>query len=102
MGQIIYALIYLVVTVAAFLLGKYVTPKILTNETLITLGEWVYKFVVSAKNQYEDGQGEEKREYVTQLIKELCKKVRIELTDDQIRALIEDAYQQMKNGEGQA
>lgn len=102
MSQIIYAVIYLAITVAAFLLGKYVAPKLLTSETLNYLSAWVYKFVISAKNQYDGGKGTEKREYVTTLIKELCKKAHIELTGDQIRALIEEAYQQMKAGEEQA
>ena len=87
--------------IGAFLLGKYVTPKLLNNETIAILSTWVYKFVVSAQNQYGTNHGKEKLDYVTILVKELCNKLNISLTDEQIRALIEDAYKTMKEGEKQ-
>ena len=102
MTQIIYAAIYLVVTIAAFFLGKYVTPTLLTSEVVKNISAWAYKFVVCAKNLYEDGEGEKKRDYVTELLQDICKKNHISLTDEQIRALIEEAYMQMKAGESEA
>lgn len=101
MEHIIFAIIYLVVAVGAFLLGKYVKPAIMNSETITAISAWVYKFVISAKNQFEDGQGEEKLAYVTVLVKELCNRVGVKLTDEQIRALIEDAYDIMKETEKQ-
>ena len=95
-NQIIYLAIELALMVVMYLLGKYVAPKLLTDSTFKVLTAWVYKFVVSAENQYGSGTGEEKREYVTELIQELCKKVHIKLTDEQIRALIEEAVNTMK------
>lgn len=96
MDNIIYYGIMLVIAVVTFLLGKYVFPKIkLDSNTFSTLTSWVYKFVVSAKNQFEDGQGKEKLAYVTEQVKVLCEKYNIDLTDEQIRALIEDAYDLM-------
>jgi LL-H family phage holin len=99
MNQILYISIYLLVMVAAYLIGKYVTPFVLSNENLKVLSAWVYKFVVSAENQFGDGHGTEQRDYVTELIKTLAKKAHITLTDEQIRALIEDAYTTMKQNE---
>lgn len=101
MENIIYAIIYLVVAVAAFLFGKYVRPAIINSATIQAISAWVYKFVVSAQNQFGTDNGEKKLEYVTELVKALCEKVGIKLTDEQIRALIEDAYKQMKEGEKQ-
>jgi hypothetical protein len=102
LNEIIYVAIELIILIAGFLLGKFVVPKILNNKTIVTLSTWVYKFVISAKNQFEDGQGELKREYVTKAVQDLCKKININLTDEQIRALIEDAYTSMKAGEKEA
>lgn len=96
MDNIIYYGIMLVIAVVTFLLGKYVFPKVKLDSTaLTTLTDWVYKFVVSAKNQFEDGQGKEKLAYVTEQVKVLCDKYKINLTEEQIRALIEDAYDLM-------
>ena len=99
MEQIIFAVIYLIVAVVAFFLGKYIKPALLNSETITAISAWVYKFVVSAKNQYKDGEGDAKRAYVTQLIKQLADQIGIKLTDEQIRALIEDAYTIMKQEE---
>lgn len=99
MNQIIYLVIQLVLMIIAYVLGKYVTPKLVTNKTIAVLSEWAYKLVVSAKRIFEDGEGEVKREYVTKAIKAICKKCNISLTEEQIRALIEDAYELMKQTE---
>lgn len=96
MADIIYYAIGLVIAIVTFLLGKYVFPTIKKSDKLSDIVSWVYKFVISAKNQFGDNKGEEKREYVTKQIKTLCEKYRVELTDEQIRALIEDAYDMMK------
>lgn len=98
MDRIIYYAVGLVIAIITFLLGKYVFPHInINSDKIATISAWVYKFVVSAKNQF-DGKytGEQKLEYVTTQIKTLCDKYKIELNDEQIRALIEDAYDMMK------
>lgn len=102
MDKIIIYAIELVVAVVAFLLGRYVFPAIkqyfneLNNDDVSTVASWVYKFVVSAKNQFNDGCGVQKLEYVTEQVLALCERNNINLTDEQIRALIEDAYVLMK------
>nr|DAT84923.1 MAG TPA: holin [Caudoviricetes sp.] len=96
MTDIIYYAIGLVIAIVTFLLGKYVFPTMKNSEEFTNITNWVYKFVISAKNQFINGTGEEKREYVTKQIKTLCEKYKIDLTDDQIRALIEEAYDLMK------
>lgn len=99
MNDIIFYAIQLVIAVVAFLLGKYVFPTVkdaILGSNFSGLVTWVYKFVVSAKNQFGDNTGEKKLQYVTTQVKKMCEKYKIDLTDEQIRALIEDAYTEMK------
>lgn len=98
MSNIIYYAIGLVLSTIFFVLGKYVFPKIKIDVYKIeAISSWVYKFVVSAKNQFEGKYtGEQKLTYVTEQVKTLCDKYKIKLTDEQIRALIEEAYDLMK------
>jgi hypothetical protein len=96
LDNIIFYAVGLAISVIAFLCGKYVFPAVKNNETISNITTWVYKFVVSAKNQFEDGCGEQKLQYVTEQVTALCEKYKVDLTDEQIRALIEDAYMLMK------
>ena len=99
MENILYYAIGLVVAIVGCLLGRYVFPKINIDANKVqTISSWVYKFVVCAKNQFEGKySGEQKLDYVTQQVKSLCDKYKITLSDEQIRALIEDAYETMKS-----
>lgn len=108
MNNIIYYAISLVIAVVTFLLGKYVFPAVkqyigeLDAGTITGIASWVYKFVVSAKNQFDDNCGEQKLQYVTEQVVALCDKYGVDLTDEQIRALIEDAYVSMKKSYNEA
>lgn len=108
MNDIIYYAISLIIAVVTFLLGKYVFPTVkqyfdgLDLHNVTGIASWVYKFVVSAKNQFDDNCGEQKLTYVTKQVKTLCDKYKIDLTDEQIRALIEDAYIEMKKSYNEA
>ena len=108
MDKIILYAIELVLAIVAFLLGRYVFPVVkeyfneLNKDDVSTVASWVYKFVVSAKNQFEDGCGKQKLEYVTEQVSALCERNNITLTPEQIRALIEDAYVLMKQNYNEA
>ena len=108
MDKIIFCAIQLVIAIVAFLLGKYVFPTVkqyfseLNSDDVSTVASWVYKFVISAKNQFDDGCGQQKREYVTEQVCALCERNNINLTEEQIRALIEDAYVSMKQSYNEA
>jgi LL-H family phage holin len=108
MDKIIIYAIELVLAIVAFLLGRYVFPAVkqyfseLNNDNVSTIASWVYKFVVSAKNQFEDGCGEQKLAYVTEQVSAFCERNNITLTSEQIRALIEDAYVLMKQNYNEA
>jgi uncharacterized protein YpuA (DUF1002 family) len=101
MENIIYYAISLAVAIVGWVFGRYVFPKInIDTNKLQAISDWVYKFVVSAKNQFEGKYtGEQKLAYVTEQVKVLCNKYKITLTDEQIRALIEDAYDIVKDGQ---
>jgi hypothetical protein len=99
LDNIIFYAIELVIAIVVFLIGRYVFPALKNNETIASITSWAYKFVVSAKNQFENYTGEQKLEYVTEQVNALCEKYKIELTDEQVRALIEDAYDMMKQAQ---
>jgi hypothetical protein len=102
LDNIIFYAVGLAISIIAFLCGKYVFPAIKNNETISDITTWVYKFVVSAKNQFEDGCGKQKLDYVTEQVSALCERNNISLTSEQIRALIEDAYILMKQNYNEA
>lgn len=102
MDNIIFYAIELGIAIVVFLIGKYIFPALKNNEKIANITSWVYKFVISAKNQFKDYTGEQKLEYVTEQVKVLCEKYKITLTDEQIRALIEDAYDMMKQTQQEA
>jgi hypothetical protein len=108
MDKIIVYAIQLGIAIISFLLGKYIFPTVkqyfneLNSDNVSTVASWVYKFVISAKNQFNDGCGEQKLEYVTEQVSALCERNNINLTNEQIRALIEDAYTLMKQNYNEA
>lgn len=57
------------------------------------------KFVILAKKEFADGQGEQKRDWVIKQLEKLCKKLDIVLTDEELKAVNEDAYNTMKKNE---
>jgi LL-H family phage holin len=95
MNQIITTAIELVILIASFVIGKYIVPKLsnkdLTNLTVIA--DWAKKFVTAATAVLgDDATGEQKLEYVSKQLAQIAKDKGISITDDQIRAIIEDAY----------
>lgn len=101
MNHILYYIIGLAISLVGYVVGRYIFPKIhIDVDKVQVISDWVYKFVVSAKNQFEGKYtGEQKLDYVTKQIKILCDKYKVKLNDEQIRALIEDAYDIIKQGQ---
>ena len=99
MEQIVTTTIELVVLIVAVLIGKYLIPYFRTNvdmSRLALISTWALKFVKTAENVFSgSGRGDEKREQVTAWLKEKANEIGIELTEDQIRTLLEDAYTTM-------
>lgn len=100
-NNLVVLIINIIVLVLSYLVGRFMVPKA-TDKQLTTLdyvSQWAYKFVVAAKNLFSNKTGSEKKEYVIQQIQILLKTIGVTMSDEQISALIEDAYNQMKNGE---
>lgn len=104
MNDIIILAIQLGITVAAFVVGKYVFPKLPKNVTdkLTTLSQWAEKFVEWAKEFMKKKTGEEKMAAVVGKLKEIADEAGIEVTEDQLRAIAQSAYNAMKAGEKEA
>lgn len=92
------------ITVAAFVVGKYVFPNLPKNVTdkLTTLSQWAAKFVEWAKEFMKKQTGEEKMAAVVEKLKEIADEAGIEVTEDQLRAIAQSAYNAMKAGEKEA
>lgn len=104
MNDIIILAAQLGITVAAFIVGKYVFPNLPKNVTdkLATLSQWAAKFVEWAKEFMKKQTGEEKMAAVVEKLKEIADEAGIDVTEDQLRAIAQSAYNAMKAGEKEA
>ena len=104
MNDIVILAVQLGITVAAFVVGKYVFPNLPKNVTdkLMTLSQWAAKFVEWAKEFMKKQTGEEKMAAVVEKLKEIADEAGIEVTEDQLRAIAQSAYNAMKAGEKEA
>lgn len=104
MNDIIILAVQLGVTVAAFVVGKYLFPNVPKSVTdkLTTLSQWAAQFVVWAKEFMKKETGEEKMAAVVEKLKEIADEAGIEVTEDQLRAIAQSAYNAMKAGEKEA
>ena len=104
MNDIIILAVQLGITVAAFVVGKYVFPNLPKNVTdkLTTLSQWAAQFVEWAKEFMKKQTGEEKMAAVVEKLKEIADEAGIEVTEDQLRAIAQAAYNAMKAGEKEA
>lgn len=104
MNNVIYAAIYFGVTLGAFLLGKYVFPKVpqTVTEKLASLSAWAAEFVVWAREFMKSKTGEEKMAAVVDKLKEIADEAGLNVTEDQLKAIAQSAYEAMKAGEATA
>ena len=104
MKEIIVLAAQLGITVAAFIVGKYVFPNLPKNATdkLATLSQWAAKFVEWAKEFMKKQTGEEKMAAVVKQLKEVADEAVLEVTEDQLKAIAQSAYNAMKAGEKEA
>lgn len=99
---IYYGLLFLAALIG-FLVRKFLVPG--ANEILFALdpdgldglSKWAVKFCRAAKNMIDGLQtGEDRRGWVLSQISDLCERYHIDLTDEQKRALLEAAYDEMQ------
>ena len=98
-------ILQLIVLIAAFLFGKYIKPNI-PSETFNDVASkfeiivaWAEKFVAWAAYFKKDKTGKEKMEAVISELRDIADKYGIEITDNQLKAIAQAAYDQMVKGE---
>jgi len=97
MDNVIYTGVMFALTLAGFLLGKYVFPKIPADvtEKLTSLSAWAKEFVVWAKDFLVDKSGEDKMAEVIKKLQEVAAEAGWNVTEDQLKAIAQSAYNAM-------
>ena len=103
-SKTLFTIIYAAVTMAAFLVGKYVFPKLPQDmkDKLAMLADWAAKFVIWAKEFLDKKTGTEKMAAVVEQLKRIADEAGIEVTEEQLKAIAQAAYEAMKAGEAEA
>ena len=97
----VYYLMLFLATAAGYLIRKYVLPgyrqvTAINPDDLEGLSKWALKLCRAAKNMSSTlSSAYARREWVLEQLQALCKKCGIVLTDEQVRALLEAAYDEM-------
>ena len=106
MSNIVSTIIEVVVLIAGFLCMKYIpsvskgTTNTTNNITTITaaldcVSKAAYSFVVWAKNKMTEQTGNEKFDFVVKQVIKFCEDKNIELTEEQVKAIVESSYEKM-------
>lgn len=103
MEKIIFDILEIVVIVVATLIGRYVIPYFKNKVDMQKVEQivaWAKRFVIMAENVIKgQGKGADKRDFVAKLLAEKARELNINLSEQEIRTLIEDAWTEMiKNG----
>ena len=104
MDNIIVLAIQLAVAVGAFVIGKYVFPNIpkSVSEKLQELSGWAEQFVVWAREFMKSASGKEKMDKVVEQLKKIADEAGLKVTEEQLRAIAQTAYEAMMAGEKEA
>jgi len=99
--EVIFSIIYCLVTVGAFCAGKYIFHKIpaSVNDKLVDLADWAAQFVVWAREFLKAESGEKKMAAVVGQLKVIAEEAGMDVTEDQLKAIAQTAYEAMKAGE---
>lgn len=104
MDNIIMQAITLAAMVAAFVCGKYVFPNMPKSvvDKLNDLAAWAGKFVVWAREFMKASTGQEKMDAVIKELYKIAEEKGINVTENQLKAIAQAAYEAMKAGEKEA
>lgn len=102
-NELLKTAVELVITIVAFLLGRYILPKYKTTihnaaaefQVLLNYAE---SFVAYAR-QFLDASGEEKMNTVVEKLKVICVQQKINVDDETLRAIAQKAYDAMMAGQ---
>lgn len=100
MENIIFNAVLLLISIGGFLLGKYVFPNVpkSVSDKLRQLAAWADKFVVWAREFRKQDSGHDKMEMVVEQLKAVAKEAGWDVTEDQLRAIAQTAYENMMAG----
>ena len=100
MNDIILQCASLVITIIVAIVARYTIPMLKTkigDAQFNTILQWASVFVSAAEKIFiGDKKGEEKREFVIKMLTEKAKELKLDLTEEQIRALLESALAALK------
>lgn len=104
MNNIIILTLQLLVSVAAFVIGKYVFPNMpkTVTDKLNVLSQWAFQFVIWAREFMKTSTGAEKMQEVVEQLKAIAAEAGLEITEDQLKAIAQSAYEAMKAGESES
>ena len=104
MENIIYNAVLLLISIGGFLLGKFVFPNVPKSvaDKLRQLAAWADKFVVWAREFRKQDSGTAKMEMVVEQLKAVAKEAGWDVTEDQLRAIAQAAYENMMKGAAEA
>jgi len=104
MENIIFNAVLLLISIGGFLLGKFVFPNVPKSvaDKLRQLAAWADKFVVWAREFMKTSSGHEKMEMVVEQLKAVAKEAGWNVTEDQLRAIAQAAYENMMKGAAEA
>lgn len=95
-----YLIIELICVIAGFVIGKFFLPTQTgqkTVEVIETVGLWATQFIHYC-NQYINKTGPEKMDYVIAELVKICEKEKIQISEEQIRAIAQKTYDSVKDG----
>ena len=95
-----YLIIEFICVIAGFVIGKFFLPTQTgqkTVEVIETVGLWATQFIHYC-NQYINKTGPEKMDYVIAELVKICEKEKIQISEEQIRAIAQKTYDSVKNG----
>lgn len=89
------------VMIISFLAGKYIFPNMPASVTdkLQDLAMWADKFVVWAREFMQSSTGAEKMDKVVEQLKAIADEAGLKVTEEQLEAIAQAAYESMKAGE---
>lgn len=99
MNEILFEVIKVVVMVAVLVLTRYLIPWLKAKigaDKLAVAEKWVKYAVLKAQQVLWEKNGQDKKAYVTEFLKEILIAKNIALSDEQLDVLIEAAVKQMK------
>lgn len=102
--DVIFSIIYCLVTVGAFCAGKYIFPKVPASvkDKMEDLAGWAAKFVVWAREFKKTESGKKKMDAVVEQLKAIAAEAGMDVTEEQLKAIAQTAYEAMKAGEAEA